>query len=101
MSIVDDPIIAAIEAHRVAYSAWRRAAEAPGAPSPDNGRTAAEELHTRAEAAAWALLDVTPTTPAGLLALVTYAADFVVAGHDWPDGWDRRFYAVVVGWPDA
>ncbi|MDC7789121.1 hypothetical protein PQJ75_03265 [Rhodoplanes sp. TEM] len=97
---MDDPIIAAIEAHRAVHSAWRHAAA--DAPAPDHDRgTAADALHARAEAAAWALLDVTPTSPAGLLALVTYAADFVVDGNDWPDGWDRRFYAVVVGWPGA
>ncbi|MFL9826590.1 hypothetical protein [Rhodoplanes sp. SY1] len=100
MSAHDDPILTAIEAHRAAHAAWREAAsDGEGAAGSPDGRATTDRLRAAAEAAAWALLDVMPTTPTGLLSLATYAGDFVVAGNAWPEGWDQRFYAVVVRWP--
>ncbi|MBK5957118.1 hypothetical protein CCR97_02670 [Rhodoplanes elegans] len=100
MSAHDDPILAAIETHRTAHAAWlQAAAEEYGAPGDPEARAHMDLLRAKSEAAAWALLEVMPSTPTGLLTLATYAGDFVVAGHAWPEGWDQRFYAVVVRWP--
>lgn len=100
MSVPDDPILTAIETHRTAHAAWlQAAAEDHGTPGDPDVRASTDRLREQAEIAAWALLDVMPSTPAGLLTLATYAGDFVVAGHAWPEGWDQRFYAIVVRWP--
>lgn len=64
-------------------------------PDRDHG-DAAEALHNSAVAAAWALLAVIPKTPAGVLALATYAGDVVKAGDDWPEEWDLGLFTAIV-----
>ncbi|WP_146604492.1 hypothetical protein [Rhodoplanes roseus] len=92
--------MAAIEAHRASHARYRDALSAaetaPGAAS----RSELDRLHAAVDAAAWALLEVRPVSPEGLMALATYAGDVVAAGNEWPAGWDQRFYAVIVRWPD-
>ena len=99
MSPVADPVTTAIEIHRRAHEALSRATAALTDPPSDDDRRRVDRLRADVEAAAWALLAEMPPSAEGLLALATYAGDFVSAGHDWPPGWDQRFYATVVGWP--
>lgn len=105
---VSDPIYAAIEAHKIAAAA-REAEHARYVvfenELADNERlqrdrrhddetrrgeeieTAINEASHMEEVAAYALLDIRPTTMAGLVALLTYAIDHDDANHGmgWPD----------------
>lgn len=45
--------------------------------------------------AAWALLEVTPTTRAGILALLVHADVHDVDGFSWPDDWHRSLIEIL------
>jgi hypothetical protein len=92
-----DPIFLAIEAHQMAHSNYAQALVALecGPARPDRSEVM-DRLRAGAADAAWALLEIGPTTEAGVLALASYAGDFVVAGNEWPEGWDLRLYSAIV-----
>ena len=92
-----DPILAAIEAHKHAWDELEQAlteADRAGVEDPD-----VDHLHTRIDDAADGLVDVLPTSMAGVVALLSYAAEFAQGGNIWPTGyktehprtgWDRE-----------
>ena len=92
-----DPIHAAIEAHKHAWDELEQAlteADRAGVEDPD-----VDHLHTRIDDAADGLVDVLPTSMAGVVALLSYAAEFAQGGNIWPTGyktehprtgWDRE-----------
>ena len=92
-----DPIHAAIEAHKHAWDELEQAlteANRAGVEDPD-----VDHLHTRIDDAADGLVDVLPTSLAGVVALLSYAAEFAQGGNIWPTGyktehprtrWDRE-----------
>lgn len=82
-----DPIFAAIQAHRHAHAAYADACAA--------GRSCLT-LEAAAGRAAWGLLSVLPTTPAGLLTFIDYAREVAAQDAAWPPDWDLEFYSVVV-----
>ncbi len=86
MTVEIDPIFAAIEAHRHAQAAFEDAgvAELPCLP-----------LEAAAGRAAWGLLTVLPTTPAGLLTFIDYARE-IAARVTAPPVWELEFYSVVI-----
>jgi hypothetical protein len=93
-----DPAFAAIEVHRLAYEAHRRACEpwcrleiwkpeVASVPETAALKGAVDGASDEMFAAALTLLDVAPTTIAGCVALLRYANNYVeVTGDDlWPD----------------
>lgn len=105
---VSDPILAAIEAHRAAAAKAQAAVQRNSdfenelcknerlqterRLDDEHARqteidAAIEEAHHFEQAAAYDLLDVNPTTMAGLIALLTYVCEFDDANHGlgWPE----------------
>jgi len=72
-----DPILAAIEKHR---RAWSMASE--------GNEEAAQEFDRLCESLDAALVNISPTTIGGVAAILAYAAEFVTNydGAGWPDG---------------
>ena len=84
-----DPIFAAIEAHRKAEAAFGsavKAADHPGKPYPNQKKRNAVVAATSdaAHNAAIAILDTKPTTIAGIVAVMEYAAAYTQRGAQWP-----------------
>jgi hypothetical protein len=98
-----DPIYAAIAEHRQAVKAEARALEDTfgfgGGPAeePEDSpaHVAAEERHStasdRTQAAVWKLVEIEPTSAAGLRALMQYVVS-IEPGLQWPPGWEREFH---------
>jgi hypothetical protein len=85
-----DPILAAIEAHRRAWVDLDPCSELDEMASEGNEEAAQQldRLHQALNHATEQLLDIAPTTIAGVAAVLAYAAEFVTSGHGgiWPDG---------------
>jgi hypothetical protein len=81
-TLTSDPIFAAIEAHRRAWSNLN--ARGPELDEQGNQR-ALDRLHRQAEKAEAALIGFAPNSIAGASALLTYAADHVSAGNGFGD----------------
>ena len=84
-----DPIFAAIEAHRKAEAAFSSAVKAADhGPKPHRNQkkldAAVNVTDAAAENAALAILDTKPTTIAGIVAVMEYAADHIQRGVRWP-----------------
>jgi hypothetical protein len=98
-----DPIFAVIAEHRQAVKAEARALEDTfgfgGGPAeePEDSpaHVAAEERHStasdRTQAAVWKLVEIEPTSAAGLRALMQYVVA-IEPGLQWPPGWEREFH---------
>jgi hypothetical protein len=94
-----DPIFAAIEAHQRAWAALcEKCLDLDEAGTPE-ANAEYLRLDNAVDDAAGGLLDVIPTTIAGVSALLTYAADHACGGNSWPEGyvdenpktgWDRE-----------
>ncbi|MVT69437.1 twin-arginine translocation signal domain-containing protein [Bradyrhizobium pachyrhizi] len=84
-----DPIFATIEAHKAARAEFVRCSEAEPASSWDPGWAEYEDGLDRSMAAEHAaaidLLNVQPTTLAGLLALLRHAVDYDTEGLGFPE----------------
>ena len=76
----DDPIFAAIESHRAAWDAF--ATMIKTAISDDDPRI--DVASDAEEKAAIAILDVTPLTIPGVIALLKHAAEHEKSGNTWP-----------------
>ena len=94
-----DPIFAAIEAHQRAWAELREKCSDLDAAHTEEADCELRRLDDAVDEAADDLLDVVPTTIAGVSALLTYAADRARGGNTWPDGyvdenpktgWDRE-----------
>jgi hypothetical protein len=85
-----DPIFAAIEAHRRAWVDLDPCSELDEMASKGNEEAAQrlDRLHQGLNHATEQLLDIAPTTIAGVAAVLAYAAEFVTSGDGggWPDG---------------
>ena len=84
-----DPIFAAIAAHRKAEAAFSSAVKAADyGPKPHRNQkkldAAINATDTAAENAAIAILDTKPTTIAGIVAVMEYAAAYTQCGARWP-----------------
>jgi hypothetical protein len=98
-----DPISAAIAEHRQAVKAEARALEdtfgfgggPADEPEDSPAHVAAEERHStasdRTQATVWKLVEIEPTTAAGLRALMQYVVA-IEPGLQWPPGWEREFH---------
>jgi hypothetical protein len=85
-----DPVFAAIEVHRRTHAELDRVCSSldEAALAGDKGaRRKLKRLHDAYTAAADGLLKTSPATITGLSALLTYAADHVSLGNEWPDGY--------------
>jgi hypothetical protein len=84
-----DPIFAAIVAHRTALEQLNRdcSALAEAADDDEVSQQKLDALHDLVGQAEDGLLDVVPTTMAGVLAILTYAADHVRRGAHWATGY--------------
>ncbi|WP_146604533.1 hypothetical protein [Rhodoplanes roseus] len=92
-----DPTFEAIRHHRVAHAthqAFLSIAEED--PADPERRAALDRMRADAEAAAWTLVEVTPTTIFGVRALASYAIEFVEGGFTWPEGWGKQLRSVVL-----
>lgn len=92
-----DPIFEAIRKHRLAHENrlvfLSLAQELPHEPE----RLAlAEKMRADAEAAAWEIVEIVPTSLFGLRALAAYAVEFVDSGHTWPEGWGSRLRSLFL-----
>jgi hypothetical protein len=92
----EDPIFAAIAAHQ---RAWAEFSEKCSDLDQVGANDEVDRLSDAIDAAADELLDILPTTVAGVCALLAYAADHACGGNSWPDGyvdenpktaWDRE-----------
>jgi hypothetical protein len=98
----DDPIFALIEAHGRAF--WKRM-EAGAAyfeldyvhPKYEAGKAAHDALANVADEAAMQLIEVQPTTMAGVMALIDYVDDFNQGKFRFNDEWCSAPY----NWPDG
>jgi DNA-directed RNA polymerase subunit F len=95
----NDPILAAIDAHRRAWAELCANCSALDAARTAESTHELEQLHSAVDAAADKLVDIVPTTMAGVTALLTYAAERAQGGNMWPvgyedehptNGWDRE-----------
>jgi hypothetical protein len=84
-----DPIFAAIEAHRTAWGALGHdcSALAELARDSEEAQQKLDALHDAVSEAEDGLLDVIPTTFAGVVAILSYAADHVRRGSEWGGGY--------------
>jgi hypothetical protein len=91
----NDPILAAIDAHRRAWAEL----SALDAARTEEAKNEERRLNDVVDAAEDKLVEIVPTTIAGVTALLTYAAEHGAAGDMWPDdyadehpknGWDRE-----------
>jgi hypothetical protein len=84
-----DPIFAAIDAHRTAWAALERDCSAldDAADDDEEAQQKLDALHDAIDEAENGLLDVIPTTVAGVSAILSYAADHVRRGSAWGDGY--------------
>jgi hypothetical protein len=85
-----DPIFTAIEAHRRAWIDLDPCSELDEMATEGNEEAAQEldRLNQGLDHATEQLLDIAPTTIAGVAAVLAYAAEFVTSGDGgvWPDG---------------
>lgn len=77
VSAAEDPIFGAIEAHKAAYAAWMpfldvESDQICGTPEYEAARLAAAPYSEAETSAMYALCEVTPTTIAGISALLKY-----------------------------
>jgi hypothetical protein len=96
MSPAPDPIFAAIAAHARATAAYEAAiavaAKLPPGPTTDAAQDVADRASDALDTVSMALVEVYPTSTAGLIALLSYAADCTrgEAGQwkfpDWVEG---------------
>jgi hypothetical protein len=99
MPVRGDPIFAAIEAHRCAWDELCKNCSRLDREDTEQSKREFNQLNEAIEEASDGLLDVLPTTIAGVSALLTYAADNACGGRFWPQGyvdenpktgWDRE-----------
>lgn len=95
-----DPIFAAIETHRLAEVARTKDLDKADLLPCDDAEKAFDDLVKAGWDRAWTLLDVHPTTPAGIAALIRYA-DAYEDEVGWPDGWFRAALKAIAGGCDA
>jgi hypothetical protein len=80
-----DPIFAAIEAHKRAWSELEGILiKASRARVLDPN---VDQAHDLLDETADKLVEIVPTTVAGAVALLTYAAEFAHGGNSWPNGY--------------
>jgi hypothetical protein len=94
----NDPIFAAIDAHRRAWAELNANCSALDAAGTEEAKREERRLNDAVDAAADKLVEIVPTTIAGVTALLTHAAEAAQGGNMWPDGyvdehptngWDR------------
>jgi hypothetical protein len=94
-----DPIFAAIDAHHLAWAELSANCSALDEADTEESERELERLNTAVNEAEDKLVDIVPTTLAGVVALLNYAADHAVGGNMWPagyqdmhpkTGWDRE-----------
>jgi hypothetical protein len=85
---VHDPIIAAIETHRVAWGEYNtRCSELDAANTPE-GEAEWQQLYDAEAGAALQLFNTEPTTIVGAVALLRYVANFVECNRSsWSESW--------------
>jgi hypothetical protein len=100
LAVVDrDPIFAAIDPHRAASASYDDNCSRLDEEDTPEAEAQLSELHNREESAALAILAVEPTTIAGVVAILTYAADQSFAHRDWPTGLRDENHESGIGFP--
>ena len=112
MTPAEDPIFAVIEAHKAAEARYNAALDrqngieerlAPDRWKFDPEIAAAKRAVKDADEipALWALVKTPPTTLAGVVAILTYAAEYAERGDVWPtasdgeDDWAARLHRML------
>ena len=95
-----DPIFAAIEAHRLAWDELSR--KLPTLDEADdedeNAKRELDRLNDAIDAAEGELIDVIPTSIAGIVAVLEYAANHVCVGNAFNDNYVDEVSTALAGW---